>query len=118
MIFSETILAFFATKSKDATITKRNFSRVFHYLGHIMTAISDFATKQAEYSARIDAALTGLSADVDTLSAKVAELQATSGAITAEDQALLDQIDAQVAALATRIEAADALTPPAAPTNP
>jgi hypothetical protein len=98
--------------------SKRLFSKTFHYLGHIMSAISDFAAKQAEHNARMDAALTGLSGDIDVLNAKIAELQASPGAITAEDQALLDDLTSQGEALAGRVEAADALTPPVVPIDP
>lgn len=98
--------------------SKRTLARVLHYLGHIMTKISDFADKQTAHNARMDAALTGLSGDIDALNAKIAELQATQGAITAEDQTLLDDLQTQGEALSARIEAADALTPPTMPQEP
>jgi hypothetical protein len=86
-----------------------------HVERHVMSAISDFATAQKAHNDRVDAALTGLSGDIDTLNATIATLQGTQGAITAEDQTLLDTLQAQGEALAARIEAADALTPPAVP---
>lgn len=82
---------------------------------HIMSQISDFANRQNAFNDRIDAAITGVSGDVKELTDLVAKLQSTPGAITPEDQALLDQIDARASALATKVEALDALTPPVVP---
>jgi cell division septum initiation protein DivIVA len=65
----------------------------------IMSAVSDWA---AEVNVELDRVQTGL----DAVQALVAKLQATPGAITPEDQALLDQIEAKVNAIA-----ADAETP-------
>lgn len=81
----------------------------------IMSAIGDFAAKQTAFNARLGAAIDGVAADVDSLNAKIVELQNTAGAITPEDQALLDELQAQGEALASRLEAVDALTPPPPP---
>lgn len=97
---------------------RKSLARLLHQSTHIMTAISDFAAAQKAHNDRMDAALTGISGDIDKLNATIAELQGTQGAITAEDQALLDDLQAQAEALSTRIEAADALTPPVVPTTP
>lgn len=80
-----------------------------------MSVISDFAAKVNAYNDRQDAAIAGVSADVDALNAKIVELQNTQGQITAEDQALLDAIQARGEAAAAKLEALDALTPPPAP---
>lgn len=85
----------------------------------IMSAISDFAAKQNAFNDRVDTAVAGITSDVDALTAKIVELQNTSGSITAEDQALLDAIQARSEAVATKLEALDALnekapTPPVA----
>lgn len=80
-----------------------------------MSAIKDFAEKVNAYHAKIDTAITGLTEDVATLKAKIEELQNTPGAITPEDQALLDAIQSQLEAVATKLEALDALTPPKTP---
>jgi len=81
-----------------------------------MSAISDFATKQNAFNDRIDAAVTGVQADVKFLQDTIDKLQNSPGTITPEDQALLDQLDARADAVATKLEALDALTPPVPPT--
>jgi hypothetical protein len=88
-----------------------------HKLKLIMSAISDFAAKQAAHNDAIDTAVTGLQGDIKALNDKIAELQNTSGTISPEDQALLDGIEARSAAIADKIAALDALTPPAVPTT-
>lgn len=81
----------------------------------IMSAISDFATKQNAFNDRIDTAISDLSSDVQALNDKITELQNSPGAITPEDQALLDAIQARTGTVATKLEALDALTPPKPP---
>lgn len=81
----------------------------------IMSAISDFAAKQNAFNQRIGAAIDGVVADVKTLNDKIEELQNSGGAITPEDQALLDSLQEQGEALATKLEALDNLTPPTPP---
>jgi hypothetical protein len=94
-----------------------------HYLKElehrIMTAIETFASRQNAFNDRIDSAVTGLQGDVTALTTKIAELQASAGAITPEDQALLDQIESRSQIIADKLEALDALnanvpTPPVA----
>jgi hypothetical protein len=77
-----------------------------------MSAVSDFATKLNAFFDRQDAAVTDLQGDVQTLNDTITELQNSSGAITPEDQALLDTITSRGEAIATKLEALDALTPP------
>lgn len=95
----------------------------------IMSVISDFVAKQAAFNSRQGAAVdsivssvAGISADIDLLNEKITELQNSPGGITPEDQALLDQLQAQGEEVATKVEAAstalanlDALTPPKPP---
>lgn len=81
-----------------------------------MSAISEFAARQTAFNDRQDAAVQGISDDVAELKAEIEKLQNTQGTITAEDQALLDSIQARSEAIATKLEALDALTPPAPPT--
>jgi len=82
----------------------------------IMSAISDFAAKQAAFQTRIDTAIADLQGDVKSLNDQIAALQNSAGGITPEDQALLDGITAQASAVADKLDALDALTPPVAPT--
>lgn len=80
-----------------------------------MSAISDFAAKQAAFNARMDTAIADLQGDVQALNDQIAKLQATSGTITAEDQALLDGITERSSTIADKLDALDALTPPVVP---
>lgn len=80
-----------------------------------MSAISDFAARQKAFNERMDAAVEGLTGDVAELNRKIQELQNTSGAITPEDQALLDELQQRGEAIAQRLEALDAIRPPVPP---
>lgn len=80
----------------------------------IMSAISEFAAKQKAHNDRIDTAVAGLTEDVAELNRKIEELQNNPGTITPEDQALLDEIETRSDGIAAKLEALDALTPPAA----
>lgn len=84
----------------------------------IMSAISDFAAKVSAFQDRQDAAVTALQSDVKNLEDQIAALQNSSGAITPEDQALLDGIEARASAVSDKLDALDALTPPVAPPAP
>jgi peptidoglycan hydrolase CwlO-like protein len=102
-------------------LTKKLGEKVDHInqkQGQLMSAISDFAARQTAFNGRIDAAVTGLQGDVKFLQDKIDELQNSAGQITPEDQALLDDIDARADAVATKLEALDALTPPTPPATP
>lgn len=81
----------------------------------IMSAISDFSTKINAFFDRQDAAITDLQGDVKSLSDQIAALQSSAGAITPEDQALLDGIQSRASAVSDKLDALDALTPPVAP---
>src|SRR4029077_2266147 len=78
----------------------------------IMSAISDFATKMDAFNTRIDAAIADLQGDVKNLEDQIAALQNSPGTITPEDQALLDGITTRASAVADKLDALDALTPP------
>lgn len=75
-----------------------------------MSKVSEHAAKQSAFQDRQDAAVTGIIADVDSLKATIAELQATAGEITPEDQVLLDAIEARAGAISDKLEALDAAT--------
>ena len=81
----------------------------------IMSAISDFAAKVTAFFDRQDVAITDLQGDVKTLQDQIAALQASQGTITPEDQALLDGIQTRAQAVSDKLDALDALTPPATP---
>jgi len=99
-------------KSRGEAATKQDLQTMET---KIMSAISDFATKQNAFNDRQDTAIAALQADVTNLNEQIAALQATAGTITAEDQALLDGIQARGSAISDKLEALDAQTPPKPP---
>ena len=80
-----------------------------------MSAIADFATKMSAFQDRMDTAVADLQGDVKSLNDQIAALQASQGAITPSDQALLDGIQARASTVADKLAALDALTPPVPP---
>lgn len=80
--------------------------------------IAEFAAKQTAHNDRIDAAVEDLQGDIKTLNDKITELQNTPGPITPEDQALLDGLEARGKAIADKVDALAALTPPNVPPAP
>jgi outer membrane murein-binding lipoprotein Lpp len=80
-----------------------------------MSAISDFAAKQAAHNQQVSADLDALKQQISDLNTKIATLQNSPGAITPEDQATLDQIEAAGADLATKADALAGVTPPTPP---
>jgi hypothetical protein len=79
---------------------------------NIMGSISNFAAAQEAVNAQIAAAITGVASDIAGLNALIQQLQDSAGTVSPEDQALLDALQVQGAALAARLEALDAETPP------
>lgn len=82
-----------------------------------MTAISDFAAQQAAFNSRLDAAIADVQSDVEVLKEQIAELLASAGTISPEDQAALEALNARSAEIATKLEALAAETPPPVPTE-
>lgn len=80
-----------------------------------MTAISDFASAQTAFNDRMDLAVAGITDDLRELNAQIQKLQQSPGAITAEDQALLDDLQRRGETISAKMEALDALTPPEPP---
>lgn len=77
--------------------------------------IAAFVTAQTQYNNEIGASIDGLVSDIATLNETIEELQNTPPVLDPADQALLDELTTQGAALAARIKAADELTPPTPP---
>jgi DNA anti-recombination protein RmuC len=101
------------------------FNRIEQWLAAIyqqgvslMSAISDFAAKQKAHNDDIDKHLTDITTMLSQMNATIAQLQASAGKITPEDQALLDQIEAQGKALEDKAHAMDTLVPPTPPPAP
>lgn len=87
-------------------------------VNEIMGAIKDFSDKMKLHNDAVDQAVSGIAGDIQELNDKITALQNSQGAVTTEDQALLDDLEQRGAALATKIAALDALTPPPAPPVP
>jgi predicted nucleic acid-binding Zn-ribbon protein len=100
------------TKAHLGLATKSDLQQLEH---KIMSAISDFADKQNEFNTRIDNAITDLQGDVKNLTDQITALQNSAGTITPADQALLDGIQKRTSTIADKLDALDALTPPAVP---
>lgn len=92
--------------------------RIDELESNIMSKISEFAQRQNAFNDQLDTAVEGLTADVKNLNDQIAALQNSTGGITAEDQALLDAIEARSAQITTKLAALDSMTPPAVPTTP
>ena len=80
-----------------------------------MSKIGDFATQQEAFNVQLDAGITDIATEIKTLNDTIAALQASSGAITPEDQALLDTATAHSQSLVAKVTALDTLTPPVVP---
>lgn len=83
----------------------------------IMTAISDFAAKQAAFNTEIATDLTNITASIATLNATIATLQNSQGTLSAADQATLDDLQAQGTALAAQADTTAGKTPPTPPSS-
>ena len=116
----------FVEGHESGPVTKHDLHRLGHTIlcvlieieRQLMTnteAIQAFATATKAFQDRMDTAVTDLQADVQNLEDQIAALQASPGQITPEDQAALDGIQARAAAVADKLDALDALTPPKAP---
>jgi septal ring factor EnvC (AmiA/AmiB activator) len=84
-----------------------------------------FAEQDDANVARIIKSVEGVTGDIATLNATIKRLQESQGQVTPEDQALIDQIQAQgnalrqkQASLASALEALDESTPPTPPAEP
>lgn len=89
---------------------------IFRLGEHIMSKISDFAAAQNAFNDQMDAAVAGLSGDIATLNDTIAKIQASSGAVSVEDQASLDVLTARGKVIADKLTALDQLTAPVPPT--
>ena len=79
-----------------------------------MSAITDWAAKEQADLTAISGKLQTIADGIAKLDAMIAALQNSPGTLSASDQAALDQIEQQSAALVTAASAID-LTPPTAP---
>lgn len=81
-------------------------------LEKLMSAISDFNAEMRGIFAAMSASLEGLTGDIATLNLKIADLTGSP-----EDAVMLAELKAIAGAMAERIEALNALTPPSIPSD-
>ena len=98
-----------------APITVKDLEHIHESIRIMASAIAEFAAKQNAFNDRIDTAITDLQGDVQTLNDTIKALQNSAGAVTPEDQALLDNLQARAQTVTDKLEALDALTPPKPP---
>ena len=95
----------------------RILAKLDHIKEFIMSVVSDFSDKQNAFFDRQDKAITDLQGDVKFLNDTIATLQNSPGTISAADQASLDAIQARASTISDKLDALDALTPPAGSTS-
>lgn len=95
----------------------QDLKTIFLFIEVLMSKISDFATAQNAFFDRQDKAITDLQGDVKALNDIITTLQNSAGAVTPEDQASLDALQARASAVSDKLDALDALTPPVVPTT-
>lgn len=81
----------------------------------IMSKISEYVDVQNGINAQFEKGIDGCVEDITSLKDTIDKLQNSAGAITPEDQKLLDEAQAKSKALADRLTALDEVTPPAPP---
>lgn len=97
-------------RSHLGCVTKQDLKETEHKMA---AAIENFATAVQTAFDKIDVAVDGIAGDVTELKRVIEELQNSPGAITPEDQALLDSIQARATALGDKVAALDEATPQA-----
>lgn len=84
----------------------------------IMSVLSDYVAKADAFYQTISDDLDAIQAGIAALNATITTLQNSAGAVTAADQASIDQAQAQLAALTAKADAAAGKTPPTPPAGP
>lgn len=119
LLLSKVIEAFKAGadwfKSHVGALTKQDLKETEH---KIMSAISEYAGRVNTAFDKLATAVDGVAGDVAFLKEKILELQNNPGPISAEDQAILDQLEARTAGLADKTAALDAATADRPPEPP
>lgn len=81
----------------------------------VSEAIKAYVDAQSAVNDKIDTAVTGLQGDVKNLTDQLNAIQNSPGSLSPADQASLDAALARTQAIADKLSALDALTPPVAP---
>ena len=106
-------------KSHSEFATKLDLCKLKEEIMATVTeALAAFDAAMTTYNDAHDAAITAVQGDIENLNAQILALQNSTGAITPSDQAILDKIQARGQAVADKLAALDALTPPVVPEVP
>lgn len=98
------------------TFDSRILEEINRKLSDIATTMSKVSTAVEKQNAHLDAidkAVEGIAADVRWLKELIESIQNGPGDLSAQDQALLDQLEERTGTLQQKVEALDALTPAA-----
>lgn len=76
----------------------------------IMTKVQQFIADQNSQNDKIDAAVSGIEADVAFLKAKIDEIQNSPGELSPADQTALDALQNRVSATVAKVEALNSVT--------
>ena len=79
--------------------------------------IAAFVAAVSDYVTQINVSVDGIQGDVDGLKKALEDIQNSPGTLSPEDQASLDAALTAVGAIATKVQALDDATPPAAPSQ-
>lgn len=83
-----------------------------------MSAYTQYLNDQKTFNDSVDKALTDISTLISQQNALIKQLQNSPGQVTSDDQALIDQLEANGANLVQKANALDTLNPPTPPANP
>lgn len=98
---------------RELKIIHQDIHKLFKLGEKIMTVIADFVAAQNAFNDKMDVAIADIQADIKFLNDQIAALQLNQ--INPDDQAALDALKARTQAMADKLDALDALTPPAPP---
>jgi predicted nucleic acid-binding Zn-ribbon protein len=87
---------------------------MLHIQRKIMSKVSEMNAAVKASFAQMNTAIEGVKGDVASLNDKITALQNSSGELSPEDQAALDEIQSTAQAMADKLTALDSLTPPVA----
>lgn len=106
-------------KSGSHYATKHDLEKLkVEIMATVTEALAAFDAQMTTFNDAEDAAIEALQGDVKNLNDQIAALQNSPGQITSSDQAILDKVQARGQAIATKLAALDALTPPVVPVTP
>jgi len=95
---------------------ERLLFRVLTNQGIMMATFEQYVKDQTDHNQATSDALNDIASDIQALTDLVASLRSAEGTLTAEQQAVLDELDSKGGELADKAKALANVTPPPAPT--